>query len=82
MVNFNILELTSKDKIESYLQKMQSSQGSKIYSRRLGKEHVFANIKTQRNYLQTYYRGGKKVKMDIYWAALAQNMHKYVMSMR
>mgnify|MGYP001768354840 CR=1 FL=1 len=81
-VSFTALELTCRDKIDSYLQKMKSDQGSKVYGRRLGKEHVFANIKTQRNYLQTFYRGSEKVKMDTYWAALAQNMQKYIVNMR
>lgn len=81
-VNFTAFELINRSKIDLYLQKMESDQGSKVYGRRLGKEHVFANIKTQRNYLQTFYRGSEKVKMDTYWAALAQNMQKYIVNMR
>ncbi len=81
-VSFSMFELNRKPKIDEYLEKMKSENGQKIYSRRLGKEHVFSNIKTQRNFLQTYYRGKENVRMDICWAALAQNMQKYIVSMR
>ena len=81
-VAFTEFELTNKKKINEYLEKMNHEDGKRIYARRIGKEHVFANMKTQRNYLQTFYRGKDKLQMDTHWAALAQNMQKYIVSMR
>ena len=77
-VIFSFFELTNRPRIDAYLNKMRSSEGKMVYNRRIGKEHVFSNIKTQRDFLETYYRGKTKVNMDICWAALAQNMQKYI----
>lgn len=75
-ITFSGFELRNRDKIDQYLDKMRG-EGKKIYNRRIGKEHVNANLKTQKNYFQTFYRGIKKVKMDNCWAILSHNMNKY-----
>jgi transposase len=79
-VSFSFFEINNRPQIDAYLNKINSEEGKRIYSRRIGKEHVFSNIKTQRNFHQTYYRGNAKVSMDICWAALAQNMQKYIIN--
>jgi hypothetical protein len=76
-VNFSAFELKNRAKIDRYLKKIRGEAGRKIYNRRFGKEHVNANLKTQKNYLQTYYRGIKKVMMDNCWAILSHNITKY-----
>ena len=77
-VQLKTLEIFHKDKIERYLEKMNSSEGRKEYNRRLGKEHVFANFKLQRNHSRTYYRGHKKVELDLILGAIAHNLGKYI----
>ena len=77
-VNFKTLELFHKDKIENYLHKMNSPEGRKEYNRRLGKEHVFANFKLQKHHGRTYYRGHKKVELDLILGAIAHNLGKYI----
>ncbi|MCP4552853.1 MAG: hypothetical protein GY834_12615 [Bacteroidetes bacterium] len=77
-VNFDLIELENRDEINKYLKKLRSDEGQKIYHKRIGKEHVFANIKTQKGYYQTAYRGYKKVNMELSWIALAHNLMKYV----
>jgi len=69
-------ELGNWDRIEKYMKKFRGKEGQKIYGKRIGKEHVHANIKTQRNFQQTYYRRQEKVNMDLCWAVLAQNMSR------
>jgi hypothetical protein len=76
-VTYSKFEIENSDKINRYMDKIRGEKGKKIYSRRIGKEHVNANIKGQRDFLQTYYRGNEKVRMDLFWVAVAQNMVKY-----
>lgn len=76
-VIFKEFELKRRVEIDSYFNKMNSEEGQRIYSRRIGKEHVNANLKTQRNFQNTNYRGRQKVLMDIQWAVLAHNFIKY-----
>jgi hypothetical protein len=76
-VIFSRFELENRPKIDAYLEKLRSLEGRKIYSKRIGKEHVNANIKGQRNFQQTYYRGKARVRMDLCWVALAHNLTKY-----
>jgi transposase len=77
-VSFRIFELEHRKEIDEYLNKLRSEEGKKIYHKRIGKEHNFANIKTQKNYYQTSYRGMIKVNMEFSWIALAHNLMKYV----
>ncbi len=81
-VSYYRFEVENWDKIEKYMNKFRSEEGQKIYSKRIGKEHVHANIKNQRNFQQTYYRGKSNVRMDLCWAVLAQNMCRYINYMR
>jgi len=76
-VVFKEFELLRRSEIDAYLHKMNSDEGKKTYSRRFGKEHVNANVKTQKNYHQTYYRGLGKVEMEHCWVALSHNFMKY-----
>jgi transposase len=76
-VVFTEFELSHRSEIDAYLNKMNSKEGKKIYSRRFGKEHVNANVKTQKNYHQTYYRGMEKVENEHCWLALSHNFMKY-----
>ena len=76
-VIFKEFELKRRVEIDAYLSKMNSEDGKRIYSRGIGKEHVNANLKTQRNHHTTYYRGKQKVFMDVQWAVLAHNFMKY-----
>lgn len=76
-VTFKGFELNNRNKIDHYLKKLESEEGKRIYNKRIGKEHINANLKTQRNYLQTFYRGMQKVRMDNCWAILSHNMTKY-----
>ena len=76
-VNFNLFELRNRQKIDEYLKKLRGDEGQKIYSKRFGKEHNFSNLKTQKNFLQTNYRGYDNVRMDWYWNVAAHNLNKY-----
>lgn len=76
-VIFSRFELENRPAIDGYLEKLRSPDGQKVYSKRIGKEHVNANIKGQRNFQQTYYRGKELVRMDLCWVALAHNLSKY-----
>ncbi len=76
-VNFNLFELENRKEIDSYLNKLRSDEGQKIYSKRIGKEHNFANLKTQKDFSQTYYRGKEKVEMDWLWNSTSHNLGKY-----
>jgi transposase len=77
-VIYSELEVKDRDKIDKYLNKLRSEEGQKIYSKRFGKEHVNSNIKGQRNFLQTFYRGKTLVGMDLYWVAFAHNIRRYI----
>jgi transposase len=80
-VLYSDFELTRRDKIDRYLNKINSEAGQKIYRKRIGKEHVFSNIRTQKGYLQTVYRGRIKVNMELCWVSLSQNFTKYAQYM-
>lgn len=76
-INYNLFELDNRAGIDRYLTHLRSEDGQKIYARRIGKEHVFSNTKTQRNYHQTFYRGTDKVRFDWKMNALSHNLGKY-----
>lgn len=77
-VSFDLLEVENKESIDKYIKKLKSIEGQKIYHKRIGKEHVFANIKNQKGYYQTAYRGLEKVNAELSWICLAHNLMKYV----
>ncbi len=81
-VIFSEFELNNRSKIDAYLTKLYSEEGQKIYNRRIGKEHVFSNIKTQKGYVQTVYRGQRKVNLELCWVSLAHNFMKYAQYLR
>jgi len=76
-VNFDIFELERREDIDVYLNKLRSEKGKSIYSKRIGKEHIFANLKTQKNFGQTFYRGEDKVRIDWLYNSIAHNINKY-----
>ena len=77
-VVFDLFEIENKEGITQYISKLKSKEGRKIYHKRIGKEHVFANIKTQKGYHQTAYRGKEKLNMELGWISIAHNLMKYV----
>lgn len=77
-VTFDMLEIENRKDIDKYLKKLNSHKWKRIYNKRIGKEHVFANIKTQKGYHQTAYRGKEKVNMELGWISIAHNLMKYV----
>jgi transposase len=77
-VQFEVFELNNKERIESYLDKIKSHEGRVEYNRRIGKEHVFANIKNQKNHFRTFYKGIVSVHMDMLLTAISHNLAKYV----
>ena len=76
-VNFSLFELSHRKEIDRYLNKLRSEEGQNIYNKRIGKEHNFSNLKTQKDFLRTYYRGNEKVGMDCRWNVVAHNLNKY-----
>ena len=76
-VGYSRFEVENRPKIDAYLDKLKSEEGQKIYRKRIGKEHVNANIKGQRNFNQTLYRGKNRVRMDLTWMVFAHNMNRY-----
>jgi hypothetical protein len=72
-----LFELGHRKEIDRYLGKLRSEEGQKVYSKRIGKEHNFSNIKTQKDFLMPYYHGNEKVGMDCLWNMLAHNLNKY-----
>ncbi len=81
-MKYSAFELENHEAIQKYVEKIRSEEGEKIYNRRIGKEHVNANMKTQKGYFMTRYRGITKVQMDLIWVALAHNIMKYCQIMR
>ncbi len=77
-VNFNLFELENRKEVDCYLNKLRNDKGQKIYCKRIGKEHNFANLKTQKDFSQTFYRGKDKVGMDWLWNSIAHNLNKYL----
>jgi transposase len=81
-VQFELFELENRPRIDAYLQKLNSQKGRAEYNRRIGKEHVFANIKNQKNHWRTFYRGIASVQMDMLFTAMVHNLGKYIQSIR